>query len=124
MDEATARAEARAIVVSFMWFPCRGKDNTERGCIESGRPQQAGRGEWGRPWGRAVGGTGTNLMWVCDPPPPINSALLTPTSSAGREAHEDDRGYSDDTSGTVNWRPRGSGIGSSNGWDRDAQHDA
>jgi hypothetical protein len=34
--------------------------------------QQPGRGELGRPWGRAVGATGTNLMWVRDPPPPLN----------------------------------------------------
>jgi hypothetical protein len=45
MDEVTARAEARANVVSFMWFfPAAVKTTPRDGDIESERPQQAGRG--------------------------------------------------------------------------------
>ena len=40
--------------------------------IQSDGPSTGGV-SWGRPWGRAVGGTGTKLMWVRDPPPPLNS---------------------------------------------------
>lgn len=68
MDEVTARTEAKAIIVSFIVvFPAT--------LTSKGRPRQVGRVSRGRPWGRAVGGAGTNPMWVCDPPPPINSAL-------------------------------------------------
>jgi hypothetical protein len=82
-----------------MWFCLSGEDNTERGCIESERPQKAGRGEWGRPWG--------SCRWRNRHKPDvglrsaatINTASLTPT---GDEAREDERGYSADTNGTVN----------------------
>jgi hypothetical protein len=68
MDEVTARTEAKAIVVSFIVVSCHVD-------IESDGPSKWGGVSWGRPWGRAIGGNGTNLMWVCDPPSPINSAL-------------------------------------------------
>jgi hypothetical protein len=39
IEEVTARTEAKAIVVSFMWFfPCRGKTAPRDGDIESDGP--------------------------------------------------------------------------------------
>jgi hypothetical protein len=43
MDEVTARAEARAIVVSFMWFfPAVEKTTPRNGDIESDGPSKWG----------------------------------------------------------------------------------
>jgi hypothetical protein len=52
--------------------------------IESDGPSKWGGVSWGRPWGRAIGGNGTDLMWVCDPPSPINSALQVACFEAAR----------------------------------------
>jgi hypothetical protein len=69
MDELIARIEAKAIVESFM---CCSLLVADEEAAPKATAQQAGRAELGRPWGRAVGGTGTGLMWVRDPPPPLN----------------------------------------------------
>jgi hypothetical protein len=65
MDEVTTRTEAKAIVVSLMCFFPAVVAQIESS-TESDGPSNRGGLSWGRPWGCAVGGTGTQLMWVCD----------------------------------------------------------
>jgi hypothetical protein len=44
-----------------------------RSCdIESDGPSTRGRMSWGRPWGCAIGGNGTIVMWVRGPAAAIN----------------------------------------------------
>ena len=72
IEGVIARTEAKAIVVSFMCCSFHRKTVTSKATAPA-----MGRGEL-RPSsrGRAVGGTGTQLMWLCDPPHAIKISVM------------------------------------------------